>query len=208
MRIAPVVPAIAAALGLASCASRGPYVRMATTAGDMVVELDERAAPVTAANFLAYADKHEGGGYDGTVFHRVVAGFVIQGGGYSADMKEQPSGKPIRLEWPNGLLNVRGSIAMAREEAPGTATREFFINLVDNPKLDTAREKSGNAGYAVFGRVVAGMDVVDRIGAAKTGPRPDPKVTDGSLDNVPLEAIVIRRVERISAQEAAKATGR
>lgn len=212
---------VAAGAALASCsgapkaqpaaaapASQSVSVRMTTSAGPIVLELDPVAAPVTVANFLSYVDKHQGGGYDGTVFHRVVAGFVIQGGGYSAQFVEQPNAGRIVNEWQNGLKNRRGTIAMARDEQPDTATREFYINLVDNPKLDTAREKTGNAGYAVFGRVVAGMDVVDRIGAVATAKRADPKITDGSFDNVPVEPILITRVERVeSAGPQAVATG-
>jgi peptidyl-prolyl cis-trans isomerase A (cyclophilin A) len=104
---------------------------------------------------------------------------------------------PIKNEWQNGLKNERGTIAMARETEPDSATREFFINLADNARLDTAREKTGNAGYAVFGRVVKGMDVVDRIAAAPTRNVDVPGVTDGSMQNVPVGAVVIRKVERV-----------
>lgn len=177
-------------------------VQLDTSAGEIVLELDPSHAPITVANFLKYADSRA---YDGTVFHRVVKGFVIQGGGWAPDLKERAKDAaaeghpdvPIKNEWQNGLKNVRGTIAMARDEGPDTATREFYINLVDNPKLDLAREKAGNAGYAVFGRVVKGMDVVDRIGAVATRNVNVAGVTDGSMENVPVEAVVIRRVQRV-----------
>ncbi|MEX2217613.1 MAG: peptidylprolyl isomerase [Phycisphaerales bacterium] len=181
----------------------GPVrVRVATSAGDITLELDPARAPITVANFLKYADA---GAYDGTIIHRVVAGFVIQGGGWTPDLKERAkeaaaAGRPdvpIRNEWGNGLKNERGTIAMAREEAPDTAAREFFINLADNARLDAARPTTGNAGYAVFGRVLTGMDVVDRIAAAPTRSVEVPGVTDGSMQNVPAEPVVIRKVSRV-----------
>ena len=178
------------------------HVLMATSAGDIVLELDPAAAPITVANFLSYMEPRGAGGYDGSTFHRVVPGFVIQGGGYTAEMRPLRSGAAIKNEWPNGLSNARGTIAMARDADPDTATREFFINLADNAKLDTPRDVSGKAGYAVFGRVIAGMDVVDRIAAVRTAPKPDPAVTDGSLNNVPVDPVVIRAVRRISPEEA------
>jgi peptidyl-prolyl cis-trans isomerase A (cyclophilin A) len=176
-------------------------VRIETSMGDIVVELDTPHAPTTVANFLHYTDTGE---YNGTTFHRVVPDFVIQGGGWTPDLKERAKAAatagrpdvPIRNEWQNGLKNVRGTIAMARDEQPDTATREFFINLKDNTKLDTAREKTGNAGYAVFGRVVSGMDVVDRIAAVPTRSVNVPGVTDGSMENVPVEPVEIRKISR------------
>lgn len=182
--------------------ARPVLVRMDTSMGEMVLELDPDRAPITVANFLKYADA---GAYDGTTFHRVVAGFVIQGGGWTADLKERAKEAaaagnpdlPIRNEWQNGLKNVRGTIAMARESAPDTATREFYINLVNNPRLDLPREQTGHAGYAVFGRVTRGMDVVDRIAAVPTRAVEVPGVTDGSMNHVPVEPVVIRKVERI-----------
>lgn len=202
--------------GVTGCAAKRPgpwwdpqppplWVAMDTRLGTIVVELDRDRAPIATANFLKYADA---GAYNGTTFHRVVAGFVIQGGGWTADLEERAKDAaaagtpdvPIKNEWQNGLKNERGTIAMARDAAPDTATREFFINLVDNPKLDTAREKSGNAGYAVFGRVVKGMEVVDRIGQVPTRPVEVPGVTDGSMGNVPVEPIVIRKVARVTTR--------
>jgi cyclophilin family peptidyl-prolyl cis-trans isomerase len=183
------------------------YVRMSTGMGEIVFELNRAKAPVTVDNFLKYADR---GAYDGTVFHRIVKDFVIQGGGWTADLKERAKedaakgnpDKPIKNEWQNGLKNTRGSIAMAREAEPDTATREFYINCQDNPKLDTAREKSGNAGYAVFGRVVAGIEIVDKIRGVRTEARTVPGVTDGSMENVPVDAVPIVSVKRISTSEA------
>jgi cyclophilin family peptidyl-prolyl cis-trans isomerase len=205
MRIAMVL-VLVAMLAMGCAGPRGVAdggkvvrVRMETSKGDIVLELDRGRAPITVANFLMYVER---GAYDGTIFHRVMEKFVIQGGGWTPDLMERAkadaaAGKPdvpIKNEWQNGLKNVRGSIAMAREEGPDTATREFYINVQDNPKLDTAREKTGNAGYAVFGHVVEGMDVVDAIRHVPTHEVNVPGVTDGSMGNVPLEPVVIRRV--------------
>lgn len=204
--------ALLAAAFLAACVSQdrpagggAVYVQMNTSAGEIVLELDAARAPVTVANFLNYAER---GAYDGAVFHRVVQDFVIQGGGWTPDLTERAKADaaagnpdvPIRNEWPNGLKNLRGAIAMARDAAPDTATREFYINVQDNPRLDTAREQTGNAGYAVFGRVVEGLDVVDRIRHVPIAPREVPGVTDGSMDNVPVEPVIIRRVKRIAGR--------
>lgn len=185
----------------------GTYALMQTSAGDIVLELDHEKAPISVANFVMHANRRD---YDGTIFHRVIPTFVVQGGGWTAELKEKAKqdervgrkDTPIRNEWENGLKNVTGTIAMAREEQPDTATREFYINVADNAKLDTAREKTGNAGYAVFGRVVRGMDVVEKIRIGETGPRPDVKVDDGSMENVPLRPVVIRRVVVLTAAEA------
>lgn len=173
---------------------------MSTTKGDITLELDPMHAPITVENFLEHAER---GDYDGTIFHRVVTGFVIQGGGWTPDLAERAKAeaaagrtdKTITNEWrSSGLKNVRGTIAMARETDPDSATREFFINLADNAKLDTAREKAGNAGYAAFGRVVEGMEVVDAIAAMPTVPRSETGVTDGSMENVPVETVVVKSV--------------
>jgi cyclophilin family peptidyl-prolyl cis-trans isomerase len=207
MRRWPVTGIVAGAMVLvAGCqqssvphAGQRLLAEMDTSAGRILIVLDADRAPITVANFVKYA---EAAAYDGTVFHRVVPDFVIQGGGWTPDLKERAKAAaaagrpdvPIRNEWQNGLKNVRGAIAMARDEGPDTATREFFINLKDNPKLDTAREKAGNAGYAVFGNVTQGMDVVDAIGHATTKSVDVPGVTDGSMQNVPVEPVVIRKV--------------
>lgn len=182
-------------------ATKTVVVTLQTTEGDIVLELDQGRAPVTVANFLQYADR---GAYDGTIFHRIMPAFVIQGGGWTPGLKERAkqdaeAGKPdipIKNEWQNGLKNVRGTIAMARDMDPDSATREFYINVADNAKLDTARDVSGGAGYAVFGRVIEGMDVVDRIKVYPTHSVDVPGVTDGSMQNVPTEPPVIEHVMR------------
>lgn len=140
-----------------------PDVALVTNMGTIVVELDRARAPLSVENFLHYVNA---GFYDGTLFHRVVPGFVIQGGGFSGDYKEKKTGAPIPNESGNGLSNLRGTLAMAREDAPHTATAQFYINLVDNRKLDPRPDRWG---YAVFGKVIQGMDVVERIAAVATG---------------------------------------
>lgn len=167
---------------------RSVYVRLETTMGDIVFRLDSEEAPVSSANFLRYVDE---GAYEGTIIHRVVPGFVIQGGGHTADLTELPGHDPIVNEWQNGLKNIRGSVGMARDEDPDSATRQWYINLADNDRLDIAREVSGNAGYAVFAHVVAGMDVVDRIAALPTHDR-----EDLDLAGIPDEPVVVTRVSR------------
>jgi peptidyl-prolyl cis-trans isomerase A (cyclophilin A) len=162
-----------------------PRVVLSTSEGDITLELDAEKAPQTVANFLAYV---KAGHYDGTIFHRVIDGFMIQGGGFTPDMKQKPTKAPIALESRNGLKNARGTIAMARTSVPNSATSQFFINVVDNPRLDYPNPDGH--GYAVFGRVVAGMDVVDRIRAAPTGNR------DGH-QNVPVTPIVIRSAKTV-----------
>ncbi len=176
-----------------------PIISMQTSAGEIVLQLDRAKAPITVDNFLAHAAR---GDYDGTIFHRVIKTFVIQGGGFTPDLKDR--GKQAELdghkdativnEWQNGLKNIRGTIAMARDSAPDTATREFYINVMDNPKLDTPRETTGKAGYAVFGRVVKGMDVVDRIRDGATMARPDVIVDGEGMKDVPMQPVVITRV--------------
>ena len=147
-----------------AAAKAAPRVRFATSAGDFTVELDPAKAPVTVENFLAYV---RAGHYDGTLFHRVIDGFMIQGGGYDAQYAQKPTRAPIKLEADNGLKNLRGTIAMARTGNPNSATAQFFINVVDNPNLDAPRPDGH--GYAVFGKVVDGMDVIDRIRSMPTG---------------------------------------
>jgi peptidyl-prolyl cis-trans isomerase A (cyclophilin A) len=157
-------------------------VRLATSQGDIVLELDREKAPKTVDNFLQYV---KAGHYDGTIFHRVIADFMIQGGGMKPDMSEKPTRAPIALESRNGLSNVRGTVAMARTQDPNSATAQFFINVKDNAFLDQANARDGN-GYAVFGKVVAGMDVVDKIRAVA--------VTDkGGHQNVPTQAVMIKK---------------
>lgn len=147
-----------------AAAAAAPKVRLKTSEGDIVIELNKEKAPVTVENFLGYVKKKH---YDGTVFHRVIDGFMIQGGGFSLDggkLVEKPTGKGIKNEGQNGLKNDRGTIAMARTSDPDSATAQFFINVVDNAMLNYP----SNGGYAVFGKVVEGMDVVDKIKAAQT----------------------------------------
>ncbi len=156
-----------AAVALALCVASSAYaqkVKLATSAGDIVIELDAAKAPKTVENFLKYVSA---GHYNGTVFHRVIPSFMIQGGGMTADMKEKATRAPIPLESENGLSNVRGSVAMARTGDPNSATAQFFVNVNDNLRLDGS--KAGVDGYAVFGKVISGMDVVDKIRAVPTG---------------------------------------
>ena len=159
-------------------------VTMATTMGTITLELDEAKAPETVKNFVAYA---QAGHYDGTIFHRVIDGFMIQGGGFTKDMNQKPTREPVRNEAMNGLKNLRGTIAMARTMVVDSATSQFFINLVDNGFLDFTAPTPQGFGYAVFGRVTDGMDVVDAIAKVPTG-------FSGPHQNVPEEPVVIRKV--------------
>jgi peptidyl-prolyl cis-trans isomerase A (cyclophilin A) len=157
-------------------------VKLATSQGDIVLELDREKAPKSVDNFLQYV---KAGHYDGTIFHRVIADFMIQGGGMKADMSEKPTRAPIPLESRNGLSNVRGSVAMARTQDPNSATAQFFINVKDNAFLDQPNSRDGN-GYAVFGKVVSGMDVVDKIRAVAVADK-------GGHQNVPTQAVTIKK---------------
>jgi cyclophilin family peptidyl-prolyl cis-trans isomerase len=159
-------------------------VVLETSQGNITIELDPEKAPITVQNFLRYVDN---GFFDGTIFHRVIPGFMIQGGGFTADMREKPTERPIKNEASNGLTNARGTIAMARTNDPDSATAQFFINLVDNARgLDP---RPGSAGYTVFGRVIEGMEVVDAIAQVRTGTR-------GFHQDVPVEAITITDARR------------
>jgi peptidyl-prolyl cis-trans isomerase A (cyclophilin A) len=157
-------------------------VVLATSEGDITLELDREKAPRTVDNFIQYV---RSGHYDGTIFHRVIDNFMIQGGGMQASMVEKATRAPIPLEARNGLQNLRGTVAMARTMVPDSATAQFFINLRDNAFLDAANSRDGH-GYAVFGKVVAGMEVVDRIKAVPTTSR-------GPHQNVPTTPILIRK---------------
>jgi peptidyl-prolyl cis-trans isomerase A (cyclophilin A) len=157
-------------------------VRLATTAGDIVLDLDRDKAPKSVDNFVQYV---KAGHYDGTIFHRVIDGFMIQGGGMTPDMNEKATRAPIPLESKNGLKNARGTVAMARTSDPNSATSQFFINVADNAFLDQANSRDGN-GYAVFGKVVEGMDVVDKIKAV-------PVTNAGPHQNVPVTPVVIKK---------------
>ena len=158
-------------------------VKLATSMGDIVLELDAAKAPKTVENFLAYV---KSGHYDGTVFHRVIDNFMIQGGGFDSGMQQKPTKNPIPLESLNGLKNERGTVAMARTAIPNSATAQFFINLKDNDFLN-ARASAEPNGYAVFGKVTSGMDVVDKIRAVSTGNK-------AGHQNVPVEPIIIKSV--------------
>lgn len=160
--------------------SKHPVVVFETSEGSFEVELYEDKSPITVKNFLGYVDDKF---YDGTIFHRIIDGFMIQGGGFTPDMKQKPTKAPIPLESKNGLKNERGTIAMARTSVPDSATSQFFINVVDNPRLDYPNP-DGN-GYAVFGKVVAGMEVVDKI-------RVVPTTSAGGHQNVPTKPVLIR----------------
>jgi len=157
-------------------------VKLATSLGDIVVELDREKAPKTVDNFLQYV---KAGHYDGTVFHRVIENFMVQGGGMKPDMTEKPTRAPIPHESRSGLTNVRGTVAMARTMDPNSATAQFFINVKDNPFLDQANARDGN-GYAVFGKVVSGLDVVDKIRAVPVGDK-------AGHQNVPLKAVTLKK---------------
>jgi cyclophilin family peptidyl-prolyl cis-trans isomerase len=174
-------PTAAAAL---QPAPGNPVAVIETSAGTITVELYKDRAPVSVENFLQYARE---GHYSETIFHRVVAGYVIQGGGYTKDMAEKATRPPIQNEATNGLSNRRGTLAMARLRSARSATAQFYINLSNNPALDHHGFSPDDFGYAVFGRVLSGMDVVDAIGAMKTGSR------DG-MDDVPVTPIVIKSV--------------
>jgi len=156
-------------------------VRLATNLGAIVLELDRGRAPITVANFLTYV---EDGFYDGTIFHRVLGDFVIQGGGFTEEMRQKRTNSPVRNESDNGLSNERGTVAMARTQDPHSATSQFFINVVDNPMLDHGAQGEGAWGYAVFGRVVGGMDVVDEIRTVPTG-------RHGMFQDVPQSPVII-----------------
>ena len=162
-------------------------VLVKTTKGDFTVALDAAKAPLTVANFLAYVDE---GFYAGTIFHRVIDGFMIQGGGFTRDMQQKPTHAPVKNEAANGLKNKRGTIAMARTSVVDSATAQFFINVVDNGFLDFRAPTLQGFGYCVFGEVVDGMDAVDAIRAVRTG-------RAGYMTDVPVEPVEILSVERI-----------
>ena len=178
--------ALIAALAPAPTMAADPQVRLETSHGTIVLALDAAKAPATVKNFLAYVDA---GHYDGTLFHRVIPGFMIQGGGFDRDFQQKEVREPIQNEAGNGLQNLRGTIAMARTNDPHSATAQFFINSVDNAFLDHTGENPQGWGYAVFGRVTEGLEVVDAISQAPTGAQ------QGHQD-VPLEPIVLLKAER------------
>jgi peptidyl-prolyl cis-trans isomerase B (cyclophilin B) len=168
-----------------SCVSFGgnnPEVKLATNYGDIVIRLDSAAAPKTVANFLGYVNSKF---YDGTIFHRVIPNFMIQGGGMTADMSEKATKPSIQNEADNGLKNTRRTIAMARRSDPNSASSQFFINLVDNPALDFRSKTDDGWGYCVFGKVIKGMNVVDSIANV-------PTTNSGMYQNVPAKPVIIK----------------
>jgi peptidyl-prolyl cis-trans isomerase B (cyclophilin B) len=176
---------VLASIGVATANSGDKVmVEMHTSKGLITLELDAEKAPVTVANFIEYVNS---GHFDGTIFHRVIPGFVIQGGGLESGMKEKPTQAPIENEADNGLKNVTGSICMARTNDPHSATSQFFINLKDNQFLDHTEKSPQGWGYAVFGQVTGGMDVVEAIAAVQTG-------NAGFHQDVPVEDIVVEKV--------------
>ncbi len=172
------------AVGMVSAAEAEPvHVTIKTSMGNIEAELYPDKAPKTVENFLAYAD---GKFFDGTIFHRVINGFMIQGGGFTPDMVQKPTKAPIPIESSNGLKNLRGTLAMARTNDPNSATSQFFINHKDNAFLDPSPQ---GPGYAVFGKVTSGLEIVDKIANAKTGNK-------GMHQDVPAEPIVIQSISR------------
>ena len=171
---------------------------MKTDRGDIALELDVAKAPVSVRNFREYLNA---GFYDGTVFHRCSPGFVVQGGGYDTAFREKATRSPITNEWTNGVKNLRGTVSMARGTAPDSATSQFFVNLADNAGLDGA---NGQAGSAVFGRVVRGMDVLDAVAASPTGDKAATNLGGRTtvLRNVPMQAVTILSAKEASAAEA------
>jgi cyclophilin family peptidyl-prolyl cis-trans isomerase len=193
MRKAALIIAFSLIAPFAARAEDLPRVLIETSLGDITLELDQAHAPATVDNFLRYVNE---GHFDGTVVYRVVPGFVIQAGSWDADVHARPTHDPIALEAYNGLSNVRGSVAMARGDNPASATAEFFIDLSDNLALDHQPTDTGNStGYAVFGKVIAGMDVVDKIAAVPLG---DHGPMPGAA---PLDPVLIRKVSVIAATQ-------
>ena len=187
MKLFPLGIALAAAVGSGMASANNPQVVFETSAGDIRLELYADDAPVTVENFLEYVDS---GFYAGTIFHRVIPGFVIQGGGFTEELSQKSTRDPIANEADNGLKNERGTLSMARTQVVDSATSQFFVNLADNPFLDHGER---DFGYAVFARVVDGMDVVDRIAAGETGRR-------SGMADVPMEPVVVERAYRAEGQ--------
>lgn len=173
----------------ASAATTNPQVELRTTMGPIVIELEQEKAPATVANFLQYV---KDGHYNGTIFHRVIPGFMIQAGGFTPDMQEKPTRASIKNEASNGLRNTTGTLAMARRPDPHSASAQFFINVSDNAFLDFKAPTAQGYGYTVFGKVVSGMDVVNKIAGVKTAPRPP-------HDDVPVKPVIIERARVIGA---------
>jgi cyclophilin family peptidyl-prolyl cis-trans isomerase len=184
-RVFPAALTLAVFFGtaLTAAAQQNPVVLMKTSKGDITIEFDQARSPITVKNFLSYVDAKF---YDGMIFHRVIPGFMIQGGGLTPDFQEKPAKSPIKNEAGNGLKNLRGTIAMARMEELNSATCQFFINHVDNPSLDKMK-------YAVFGRVIKGLEVVDAIAEAPTG-------TIKGYEAAPRQTITIISVRRVETK--------
>jgi cyclophilin family peptidyl-prolyl cis-trans isomerase len=187
---APASPTTAAPPTAPPAAPTTVFVQMTTSQGPFILELDQARAPITVENFLEYV---RSGHYDGTVFHRVIPTFMIQGGGFDTEKRQKRTGAPIRNEGDNGLSNRRGTIAMARTNDPNSATAQFYINVVDNPALDT---QPGRPGYAVFGKVVRGMEVVDRIRVVPTGT----SMATTPQGNAPMQNWPTETVEIVKAE--------
>jgi len=193
MRLAATIAGIAL-ISISSTlaqATEKTMVEMVTSKGTITLELYPDKAPITVSNFLDYVDS---GFYDGTIFHRVIRNFMIQGGGFDKELNRKPTQDPIKNEAANGLRNERGTIAMARTQIPDSATSQFFINTSDNPALDYRNDTPQGIGYCVFGRVVEGEAVIDAIQSARTG-------SQRGMQDVPVEAIVIEKVTRIQPAE-------
>ena len=173
--------------GESTAAEKNPVVVMETSLGNVKIELDQAKAPISVKNFLSYVDDKF---YDGTIFHRVISSFMIQGGGFTADMQQKPTKAQIKNEAGNGLSNKRGTLAMARTMVVDSASSQFFINVVDNDFLDHRDNSSQGFGYAVFGKVIEGMDVVDKIKSVKTGNKT-------GFQDVPMDAVVIKSIKRV-----------
>ena len=195
---APAQAVPAPAQAVQAWLSGAVFVRFATTKGDLLLELDPAKAPISVENFVKYV---KDGYYDGTVFHRIVPGFVVQGGGFDLALVQKQTRPPIKNEWTNGLKNAKGTISMARMPSPDSATSQFFLNLKDNPALDGAN----GPGYAVFGKIVVGLDALDAMGKAPTTRR---EVTDQSgtkrfFSDVPAEDIKLTKASIVEPAEAA-----
>jgi peptidyl-prolyl cis-trans isomerase A (cyclophilin A) len=167
--------------------AKNPLVLMETSLGNIKIELNAKEAPISVKNFLGYVNK---GFYSGTIFHRVIPNFMVQGGGFTADMTEKPVGAPIKNEAGNGLKNLRGTIAMARTMVVDSATAQFYLNVINNDFLNHRDDSMQGYGYAVFGKVVEGMDVADKIAAVGTG-------FNKGMQNVPVTPVVIKSVKVI-----------
>ena len=187
-RFVPILVALGLLPGLTIANQPNPMIKLSTSKGDITIEMYANEAPVTVKNFLGYV---ESGFFDGLIFHRVIEGFMIQGGGFTPDMQQKSTGDPIENEADNGLKNEVGTIAMARTGDPHSATAQFFINLENNEFLDHTGKNPQGWGYAVFGKVTDGLDVVKQIGGVSTG-------RVGPYSDVPLDPVVIEKVELVA----------